>query len=82
MRSPVHVVRHAPGPAIGVTAFALVAVLMTMMVAGTLMKSAGTDPQEYHALFRDTNGLSEGDGHDDLERQLGLAIDPDVGGRR
>jgi len=61
MRSPVHVVRHAPGPAIGVTAFALVAVLMTLMVAGTLMKSAGTDPHEYHALFRDTNGLTEGD---------------------
>ncbi len=61
MRSPLHVVRNAPGPAIGVTAFALVAVLMTLMVAGTLVKSSGTDPQEYHALFRDTNGLTEGD---------------------
>jgi len=61
MRSPRHVVRHAPGPAVGVTAFAVVAVVMTMLVAGTLMKSAGTDPEEYHAVFRDTNGLSEGD---------------------
>ena len=61
MRSPVHVVRHAPGPALGVTAFALVGVLMTLMVAGTLVKSAGFDPHEYHALFRDTNGLDVGD---------------------
>jgi phospholipid/cholesterol/gamma-HCH transport system substrate-binding protein len=61
MRSPLYVVRNSPGPAIGVTAFALVAVLMTLMVAGTLMKSSGTDPQEYHALFRDTNGLDKGD---------------------
>jgi phospholipid/cholesterol/gamma-HCH transport system substrate-binding protein len=61
MRSPVHVIRNAPGPAIGVTAFAVVAVVMTMLVAGTLMKSSGTDPQEYHALFRDTNGLDKGD---------------------
>ena len=58
---PRHVVRHAPGPAVGVTAFAVVAVVMTMLVAGTLMKGAGTDPEEYHAVFRDTNGLTEGD---------------------
>lgn len=61
MRSPLQVVRHAPGPAVGVSAFAIVAVVMTMLVAGTLMKGAGTDPKEYHAWFRDTNGLTEGD---------------------
>ena len=61
MRSPVHVIRQAPGPAVGVTAFAVVSVVMTMLVAGTLMKGAGTDPEEYHAVFRDTNGLAEGD---------------------
>ena len=61
MRSPAYVIRHAPGPAVGVTAFAVLSVVMTMLVAGTLMKSAGTDPEEYHAVFRDTNGLTEGD---------------------
>jgi len=61
MRSPVYVIRHAPGPAVGVTLFAVVSVVMTMLVAGTLMKGPGTDPKEYTAVFKDTNGLSEGD---------------------
>ncbi len=61
MRSPAYVLRNAPGPAVGVTLFAVVSVVMTMLVAGTLMKGSGTDPKEYTALFRDTNGLSEGD---------------------
>ena len=61
MRSPAYVLRNAPGPAIGVTAFAVVSVVMTMLVAGTLMKGAGTDPKEYTAVFTDTNGLTEGD---------------------
>ena len=61
MRSPAYVVRSHPGPAIGVAAFATLALVMTMMVAGTLLKSAGTDPQTYHAVLRDANGLVEGD---------------------
>jgi phospholipid/cholesterol/gamma-HCH transport system substrate-binding protein len=61
MRSPTYVVSKHPGPVVGVAAFAVVAVVMTMLVAGTLLKSSGTDPQTYHAVFRDTNGLVEGD---------------------
>lgn len=61
MRSPAHILRTHPGPAAGVALFTLAAVLMTTLVAGTLGKSAGTDPEEYTAVFRDTNGLTEGD---------------------
>ena len=61
MRSPAYVLRNSPGPALGVTAFAVASVVMTLLVAGTLTKSAGTDPEKYHAIFRDTNGLTEGD---------------------
>lgn len=61
MRSPAHVIRTAPGPAAGVVAFAVMAVVMTMLVAGTLRKSAGTNPERYTAVFSDANGLTEGD---------------------
>jgi phospholipid/cholesterol/gamma-HCH transport system substrate-binding protein len=61
MRSPAYVIRHSPGPAVGVAAFTALAILMTMLVAGTLLRSAGTDPQKYTAVFSDSNGLIEGD---------------------
>jgi phospholipid/cholesterol/gamma-HCH transport system substrate-binding protein len=61
MRSPVYVLRTSPGPAVGVALFAVVSIVMTMLVAGTLTKSSGTDPKKYTAMFRDTNGLIEGD---------------------
>jgi phospholipid/cholesterol/gamma-HCH transport system substrate-binding protein len=61
VRSPAYVARTHPGPLVGVAVFAVIAVVMTMLVAGTLLKSGGTDPRTYHAVFRDTNGLVEGD---------------------
>jgi phospholipid/cholesterol/gamma-HCH transport system substrate-binding protein len=61
MRSPAYVLRTNPTATVGVAGFTVVALLMTALVAGTLLKGAGTDPQEYTAVFRDTNGLTEGD---------------------
>ncbi len=61
MRSPAYVLRHHPGATVGVVGFTVVSLVMTALVAGTLLKSAGHDPQEYTAVFRDTNGLTEGD---------------------
>lgn len=61
MRSPAYVLRNAPGPALGVALFAVVAVLMTALVAGTLVGGAGPDAQRYTAVFSDANGLAKGD---------------------
>lgn len=61
MRSPAYVLNTHRGPAVGVAVFAVVAVLLTSLVAGTLAKGAGKDPETYVAVFSDTNGLTEGD---------------------
>ena len=46
--------------AVGVVAFAAGALLLTMLVAGTLVGSSGPT-QSYHAIFRDASGLIPGD---------------------
>ncbi len=61
MRSPAYIVRSNPGAAAGVSLFTVMALLMTALVGGTLIKGSGSNPSEYTAIFRDTNGLSAGD---------------------
>ncbi len=61
MRSPAYVLRSSPGPALGVALFAVTAIVMTALVAGTLVKGAGADARTYTAVFRDANGLVKGD---------------------
>jgi phospholipid/cholesterol/gamma-HCH transport system substrate-binding protein len=48
------------GSLIGVAAFAVGALLLTMLVAGTLVGSSGPT-QNYRAMFRDASGLIPGD---------------------
>lgn len=53
--------RRHKGPTLGVALFALVALLLTSMVAGTLSRSAGGDTMTVTAVFRDATGLRAGD---------------------
>lgn len=53
--------RRHKGSVIGVTAFAAVAVVLTLMVAGTLSRATGGDTIEVTAVFRDATGLRPGD---------------------
>lgn len=46
---------------VGVIAFALVSMLLTGAVAGTLARSAGEDPVRLTAVFEDASGLEPGD---------------------
>ena len=50
-----------PGPLVGVLAFALVSVLLTATVAGTLGRGVGGGAREVRAEFRDAAGLRVGD---------------------
>ena len=52
--------RHK-GATLGVAAFATVSIVLTLMVAGTLSRSAGGDTITVTALFRDATGLRSGD---------------------
>lgn len=54
------IARHK-GAATGVAVFAIVAVLLTSMVAGTLSRSAGGHTITVTAIFRDATGLRPGD---------------------
>lgn len=53
--------RRHKGATTGVALFALVAVVLTSMVAGTLSRSAGGDTMTITAVFRDATGLRAGD---------------------
>lgn len=53
--------RRHPGAVIGVTAFTLVAILLTSMVAGTLSRAQRGDTITVTALFADATGLRSGD---------------------
>lgn len=52
---------RARGPLLGVVAFALVSLVLTAAVAGTLAKGAGEDPVRLTAVFEDASGLQPGD---------------------
>ena len=52
--------RHK-GATLGVAVFATVSIVLTLMVAGTLSRSAGGDTITVTALFRDATGLRSGD---------------------
>lgn len=53
--------RRHPGATAGVAVFALVAVLLTSMVAGTLSRAQRGDAITITAVFRDATGLRSGD---------------------
>lgn len=53
--------RRHPGATVGVVVFALVAVLLTSMVASTLSRSQRGDSITVTAVFRDATGLRSGD---------------------
>ena len=53
--------RRHPGATAGVVVFALVAVLLTSMVAGTLSRAQRGDSITVTAVFRDATGLRSGD---------------------
>jgi phospholipid/cholesterol/gamma-HCH transport system substrate-binding protein len=52
---------RARGPLLGVVAFALVSLLLTSTVMGTLSRGAGSDPIRLTAVFEDASGLRPGD---------------------
>lgn len=53
--------RRARGPLLGVAAFVIVALVLTLMVAGTLSRAQSGDTIEVTAVFRDATGLRAGD---------------------
>lgn len=55
------VLRQHPGPVIGVTAFALLSLLLTALVAGTLSNSRSGATLRIDAVFRDATGVAAGD---------------------
>ncbi len=53
--------RRSPGALLGVAAFVTLALVLTLMVAGTLSRSQRGDSIEITAVFRDVTGLRSGD---------------------
>lgn len=61
MSGAVRQLSRVRGQLVGVVAFALVSVLLTSAVAGTLAKGAGDAPIRLTAVFEDASGLRPGD---------------------
>lgn len=55
------VLRANRGAALGVAAFTALALLLTLLIAGTLAGERGKDPLRFRAEFRDATGLAVGD---------------------
>lgn len=73
--------RRALGPFLGVVAFAVVSVVLTATVAGTLDQGAGEDPGTYHAMFTDASGLRPGDDVRIAGVRVGRVVSRELAGR-
>ncbi|WP_110206394.1 MCE family protein [Nocardioides daejeonensis] len=72
------ILRAHPGPLLGVAAFAALALVLTLMVAGTLAGDSGTDRTRLRAQFRDATGLAVGDDVRIAGVRVGRVVDTEL----
>ncbi|MFS3130153.1 MCE family protein [Nocardioides sp. Bht2] len=72
------ILRAHPGPALGVAAFTALALLLTLLIAGTLAGERGQDPIRFRAEFRDATGLAVGDDVRMAGVRVGRVVDTEL----